>query len=352
MDRFNRCRIELLNQPEKEWLLKEYNTNNLEAAQIAFWYQTYKDFKPNTRCYICNNELQFRQLQKVCTSKKFRTCQNKCQRIAIKNTNTKKYGGPAPACSKEILKKIQSTVLERYNVSHFQQQEEFKEKFEKTCLEKYGVKHPWQVKQIFEKVHETYKRRTGYSHNMKNPEVIKKREQYWLDKAGVKSNLCLIDPHKYKRAAQEIEIENFILQTGLVDKSDLKISDRTILRPLELDILIKSKNLAIEFNGNHQHQIIYKDKNYHYNKTIECEKRGIRLIHIWYEDFIKNKDFYFQIIRTYLTGEIPNSQSDVLDRDIFSKLDFPDYEEVLPELEITGKQGHKIFRTGFLVKGL
>lgn len=32
MDRFNRCRIELLNQPEKEWLLKEYNTNNLEAA--------------------------------------------------------------------------------------------------------------------------------------------------------------------------------------------------------------------------------------------------------------------------------------------------------------------------------
>ena len=187
---------------------------------------------------------------------------------------------------------------------------------------------------------------------MKNPEVLKKREQYWLDKAGVKSNLCLIDPHKYKRSAQEIEIENFILQTGLVDKGDLKISDRTILRPLELDILIKSKNLAIEFNGNHQHQIIYKDKNYHYNKTIECEKRGIRLIHIWYEDFIKNKDFYFQIIRTYLTGEMPNSQSDVLDRDIFSKLDFPDYEEVLPELEITGKQGHKIFRTGFLVKGL
>ena len=352
MDRFNRCRIELLNQTEKQWLLKEYNTSNLDAAQIAFWYENYKNFRPNTRCYICNNELQFRQLQKVCTSKKFRTCQNKCQRIAIKNTNTKKYGGPAPACSKEILKKIQSTVLERYNVSHFQQQEEFKEKFEKTCLEKYGVKHPWQVKQIFEKVNETYKRRTGYSHNMKNPEVLKKREQYWLDKAGVKSNLCLIDPHKYKRAAQEIEIENFILQTGLVDKGDLKISDRTILRPLELDILIKSKNLAIEFNGNHQHQIIYKDKNYHYNKTIECEKQGIRLIHIWYEDFIKNKDFYFQIIRTYLSGEIPNSQSGVLDRDIFSKLDFPDYKEVLPELEITGKQGHKIFRTGFLVKGL
>nr|DAF95558.1 MAG TPA: DNA mismatch endonuclease [Myoviridae sp. ctCo31] len=86
---------------------------------------------------------------------------------------------------------------------------------------------------------------------MKNPNVIKKREEYWVDKAGVKSNLCLVDPSKYKRSAQEIEIENFILSAGLIDKKDLKISDRTILRPLELDILIKSKNLAIEFNGNH-----------------------------------------------------------------------------------------------------
>ena len=352
MDRFNRCRIELLNQTEKQWLLKEYNTSNLDAAQIAFWYENYKNFRPNTRCYICDKELSHEQVRRVCVGKKFRTCQNKCQRIAINNTNMERYGGNAPACSNDIVKKMQSTTLEKYGVVHFSQSSEFNEKFEKTCLERYGVRRPWQLKQVREKAWKTYEEKTGYSHNMKNPNVIKKREEYWVDKAGVKSNLCLVDPSKYKRSAQEIEIENFILQTGLVDKGDLKISDRTILRPLELDILIKSKNLAIEFNGNHQHQIIYKDKNYHYNKTIECEKQGIRLIHIWYEDFIKNKDFYFQIIRTYLSGEIPNSQSGVLDRDIFSKLDFPDYKEVLPELEITGKQGHKIFRTGFLVKGL
>ena len=59
-------------------------------------------------------------------------------------------------------------------------------------------------------------------------------------------------------------------------------NDRCVLNGKELDIFIPEKNLAIEINGSYWHQtgIGFKDKNYHLNKTVECEKAGIRLIHL------------------------------------------------------------------------
>lgn len=62
-------------------------------------------------------------------------------------------------------------------------------------------------------------------------------------------------------------------------------SDRTILNGKELDIIIPEKNIAIEFNGMHYHSDKYKDKNYHLNKTKECELNNYRLIHIWESDW-------------------------------------------------------------------
>lgn len=64
----------------------------------------------------------------------------------------------------------------------------------------------------------------------------------------------------------------------------------------ELDILIPDKKVAIEFNGHYWHSLQKltapdKDgkprmspaeaKKYHYNKSVGCEKQGVRLIHIW-----------------------------------------------------------------------
>lgn len=56
---------------------------------------------------------------------------------------------------------------------------------------------------------------------------------------------------------------------------------RDVISPKELDIYIPEKNVAIEFNGNYWHGAEQKDKNYHYNKSKECEEKGIRLIHIF-----------------------------------------------------------------------
>lgn len=63
--------------------------------------------------------------------------------------------------------------------------------------------------------------------------------------------------------------------------------DRQILNGKELDIYIPDKKLAIEFNGSYWHSHLYKDEYYHQNKTIECAKQGIQLIHIFEYEWLE-----------------------------------------------------------------
>lgn len=70
---------------------------------------------------------------------------------------------------------------------------------------------------------------------------------------------------------------------------EVQQSDRSLINPLELDIVIPSKKIAIEYNGLRWHSEKFgKDKYYHKNKTDLCKAQGYRLIHIWEDDF--NKD--------------------------------------------------------------
>ena len=63
--------------------------------------------------------------------------------------------------------------------------------------------------------------------------------------------------------------------------------DRTIISPYELDIYIPEKKIAIEYDGLIWHSEKFgKDKNYHLNKTELCEKQGIRLIHIFEDEWL------------------------------------------------------------------
>lgn len=70
---------------------------------------------------------------------------------------------------------------------------------------------------------------------------------------------------------------------------EVQQSNRTLISPLELDIVIPDKKIAIEYNGVRWHSEKFgKDKRYHKNKTNLCKDKGYRLIHIWEDDF--NKD--------------------------------------------------------------
>jgi len=66
-------------------------------------------------------------------------------------------------------------------------------------------------------------------------------------------------------------------------------NDRCVIKPLELDIIIPSENLAIEYDGIFWHSsysVATEIKNYHLNKTALCDSKGIQLLHIFENEWM------------------------------------------------------------------
>lgn len=86
----------------------------------------------------------------------------------------------------------------------------------------------------------------------------------------------------------EIKIKTFLNDLGI----DYVQHDRSIIAPFEIDFIIPSHKIAIEFNGIYYHSenIGKKDKKYHLNKTELCEKHGYRLIHIFENEFLQKNE--------------------------------------------------------------
>ena len=94
----------------------------------------------------------------------------------------------------------------------------------------------------------------------------------------------------------EIELKNFIDSLGVVCDS----KNKTIIKPLELDIFIPSHNLAIEYNGLYWHSEEYLSNNYHLNKTELCYINNVRLIHIFEDEWLNKKDIVKSRIKNIL----------------------------------------------------
>ena len=81
------------------------------------------------------------------------------------------------------------------------------------------------------------------------------------------------------------EYINEIIPTDVIQDS------KDIIPPYELDIYVPDKKIAIEFDGLFWHNEIKKpDKSYHLNKTNKCNENGIRLIHIFEDEWQYKSD--------------------------------------------------------------
>jgi hypothetical protein len=65
----------------------------------------------------------------------------------------------------------------------------------------------------------------------------------------------------------------------------------------ELDIYLPKENIAFEYNGLYWHCEVNKDRNYHINKTIACEERGIRLFHVFEDEWQYKQEIVKSMIR-------------------------------------------------------
>lgn len=75
---------------------------------------------------------------------------------------------------------------------------------------------------------------------------------------------------------------------------------RKIISPYEIDVYSETYKFGIELNGEYWHSENKKNKNYHLNKQILAENNNIRLIQIYYTEWIDKKHVIKSIIKSFL----------------------------------------------------
>lgn len=266
----------------------------------------------------------------------------------IKKTHIERYGVENPLHHKDIKAKVRETTLkssgaffnpakqrktmiDRYGVENPLQHEDIKsrvrkttlknnraffnpDKQRKTMIERYGVEHYMQNPQAKE-CHKRKRNMTEYSRLSKKLESIviplfTKEEFNGCDKqynwkcvicsAAFQSHVknghvprCFTCyPISRRLLSSEIaaELENLFQTTP-------KIDDRSILDGKEIDILFEDLKIGFEINGVYWHSDKFKDARYHQEKSIIAAKKGVRLIHIFEDQWAIKKDIILNKLR-------------------------------------------------------
>lgn len=194
-----------------------------------------------------------------------------------------------------------------------------------TCIKKYGKDNPSKIEKFKEKRKESIVRtaenqRTNF--NFIKSEFLKKgyviiSENYINNKTPIeyicnKGHKVSITWNSWLRGCgcyicndhvskAELEIGDFLEQFVLIERNN-----RKLIPPLELDIVIPSKKIAIEYCGLYWHSD--KEEYYHLNKFLECEKIGYQLITI-FEDEWRNKK---EIVKSKLKSILNISDSKII----------------------------------------
>lgn len=250
-----------------------------------------------------------------------RFCSAKCAhthnsvREKTKQTCLAKYGTTTNLSTEANKQKQKDTCLKKYGVTNFSKTDEFKKKYKDACVEKYGVTNISKLESIKEKINSTHNQRYGRKRHSQlhiDQTIIdqKNNREYMLylykdlkmplteiaNQLGINhSQLCVhfkdnlkIDISRHRISWPEIEIFNFIKEYA----ADAIQSDRSIISPKELDIVIPSKKIAIEYNGILWHGEIRgnKSKMYHYDKMRLANQQGYRLVQIFSNEWEQQQD--------------------------------------------------------------
>ena len=225
-----------------------------------------------------------------------------------------KYGYKYANQSDSVKEKIRNTFNENKN----KKLKEIKEKIKNTNMEKYGVEHHMKLNEY----HSIYSK-IGHDRLWK---TIKSWSKYLIplfekcDLDKIRSNKV----YKWKCVKCGNEFESHIHKTMHIEEfpylprclncypylsgysnlekevleyiksiysGEIIENSRKFIKPYELDIVLPELKLAIEFNGNHWHEEgINKPIGYHAMKTNMCKEINFKLIHIWEDEWINEKD--------------------------------------------------------------
>ena len=283
---------------------------------------------------------------------KFRKIQEK-----IKETNMKNYGTEWFFASDVGKEKIKESIQEKYGVDNVSQSSEIQGKIKQTMTEKYGVDNIFKHKPTMAKIYDENIKKYGAKIPV-NGDVLKKQMMISfkkmiytsiIERLNEKSEcvpLFTIDDYvstfrdnKYKFQCKkcndvfedhidgghlprclkcdpliagfsnaEKEIAEYV--KSIVGEENVIENDREVLDGLELDVYIPSKKIAIEYDGLYWHgeHNGKKARNYHLSKTVGCMNKGVKLLHI-FEDEWNNKKELVKTKISHIIGGIDKTEA-------------------------------------------
>lgn len=249
--------------------------------------------------------------------------------------NVKKFFDENPNSAKIFYK---DTVMTKYGVENVSQSEEIKEKKRNTSIKNFGVDNHTKLESSRKRYSELNKKnaksRMSKASKTREDNILKfelendcislvhlnKRDNIGYDKYGrfseaihkmgldyleYKDNIFVKNEdvskiHEYRRICHEhltSYFENDILDfVKSIYDGEVLNNIRKIIYPKELDIYIPQKKVAIECDGLYWHSDKMKPNDYHLDKTITCEEKGIRLLHIFEDEWNFKKEICKSII--------------------------------------------------------
>jgi hypothetical protein len=95
---------------------------------------------------------------------------------------------------------------------------------------------------------------------------------------------------------KERELFEFILS---LDRTATR-SRRDVIHPYEIDVYVQGRRLGFEFDGLYWHSDACKEKSYHLNKQEACAAKGIRLIHVFEDEWDKKAEIVKSRVKNIL----------------------------------------------------
>ncbi len=294
---------------------------------------------------------------KTCKTK---LCTDTLRLANIKKTTIEKYGVEHTSQLESTKKKSEETNMKRHGVKH-NWIGHMRESGYNTMQEKYGFRHALQSESINEKRSVTCKERHntldflhsekalqtneiryGNRNIMLNKDIVNKvskthrenalnkivnklkdknlthikciennrdllccdicKKKFDLNRTVLNArlrfigNICIYcNPIKKWYSIKERELQNIY-----TDLTNNEVSLNIKKYGYELDLHDKVSNIALEFNGLYWHSEIYKNPNYHQKKNGKFLEKGIRIYHIWEDDYEYKKDIVLGRIKNLL----------------------------------------------------
>lgn len=251
--------------------------------------------------------------------------ENPTQSIAVKEKSKKtcleRYGVDNPLSSKSIQSKSKETWLRTLGVDNPWKSSQIKEKIIESNLKKYGTKNPAQSESVKQKISQTY-RTNYYDHYLKvlsskGITLLSSKEDYvqskplkfkclhgheWINEnnkyGDCYQHICCPECQKlqFSSNSEKLLLEYIkTLYSGIIEENTRKVLDGK-----ELDIYLPEKRLAFEFYGTVFHSDRYRPKDYHQQKSIQCNQLGIRLVHVFEYEWMYKQEKIKALIRSAL----------------------------------------------------